>query len=102
MASMGNCGTRPKKKKRDVGACLTRVVVGSCCAQVGVTREIWWCWWLVHRWCGGPPVGFRPVLLVVRLLLVGFARATNEIRRTFQRCTTPVFGQGSYAVLVGV
>ena len=33
-------------------------------------------------------------------LLVGFARVTNEPGVLSQRCTTPAFGQGSYAVLV--
>ena len=36
-----------------------------------------------------------------RLFLVGFARVTSEPGVLSQRCTTPAFGQGSYAVLLG-
>ena len=23
--------------------------------KLDFTRELWWCWWLVPRWWGGPP-----------------------------------------------
>ena len=53
----------------------------------------------------GLPVGYGgagglyPVGGVV--LLVGFAKVTNEPDVVSQRCTTFAFGQGSYAVFLG-
>ena len=70
--------------------CLWAVVTATGLVpltMVGFTRELRWCWW---------PVPFGGVIL-----LVGFARVSNEPGVLSQRSTTPAFGQGSYAVLMG-
>ena len=59
-----------------------------------------WCWWLVLRWWGCLPGGPLPVLPVDRLFMAGFLRVTNEPGVLSHRCTTPAFGQGSYAVFL--
>ena len=57
--------------------CLWAVVKATFVDHRGFTRELWWRWWPVH--VGGV------------VLLVGFARVTNETGVLFQRCTTPCF-----------
>ena len=56
---------------------------------VGFTRELQWCWWSVPRGWGGPRGGALP-------------RVTSEPGVLSLRCTTPPFGQGCYAVILGV
>ena len=60
---------------------------------VGLTRELWWCWWPVPRWSGGPWC----TCPCYQLFMVTFCLSQMNLAFS-QRCTTPAIGQGSNAV----